>query len=318
MSLESRTNVAWSSIRSPHFLPALIALAMAAVLPSAQAQAAPTVDDPDSIRMTGVGFAGPESVLHHEVADVYLVSNINGGPTEVDDNGFISRISPDGELLELTWIDGEDRNVELDAPKGMAVSGAVLFVADIAKVRMFDVETGEQLGSIEVSGASFLNDVVAAPGGGVYVTDTGVGPDFQPTGGAAVYHLNDDGEVHEILASVDLGAPNGVATMGPGRLVIVTFSDPGRIIRTDDGEVIETQELTAGSLDGVVALPGGDLLLSSWTARAVLRLESDGSATPVVEGLESPADIGFDSVRRTILIPLLNSNEVMFVDLPAA
>ena len=33
-----------------------------------------------SITVANVGFATPESVLHDEVADVYLVSNINGTP----------------------------------------------------------------------------------------------------------------------------------------------------------------------------------------------------------------------------------------------
>ena len=46
-----------------------------------------------------VGFATPESVLHDEAADVYLVSNINGEPLEEDGNGFISRLSPDGDVF---------------------------------------------------------------------------------------------------------------------------------------------------------------------------------------------------------------------------
>src|SRR5687768_8785949 len=35
-----------------------------------------------------VGFQTPESVLHDPSSDTYLVSNINGGPVDVDDNGF--------------------------------------------------------------------------------------------------------------------------------------------------------------------------------------------------------------------------------------
>ena len=36
------------------------------------------------------------------------VSNRNGGPGDMDDNGFISRVSPDGRVLDLKWIDGTD------------------------------------------------------------------------------------------------------------------------------------------------------------------------------------------------------------------
>jgi hypothetical protein len=56
------------------------------------------------IRVADVGLSTPESVLHDAVADVYLVSNINGSPLGKDGNGFISRLAPDGSLLELKWI----------------------------------------------------------------------------------------------------------------------------------------------------------------------------------------------------------------------
>ena len=59
----------------------------------------------------------PESALHDPEADVYLVSNINGGPGDRDDNGFISRVSPDGQVLDLKWIDGADPGVTLHAPR---------------------------------------------------------------------------------------------------------------------------------------------------------------------------------------------------------
>jgi hypothetical protein len=51
-------------------------------------------------------FRRPESVEYYAAEDVYLVTNINGSPDLADDNGFISKISPEGELLELKWLDG--------------------------------------------------------------------------------------------------------------------------------------------------------------------------------------------------------------------
>src|SRR5881628_1422310 len=49
------------------------------------------------------GFLTPESVLHDPVQDIYLVSNINGGPTTKDNNGFISRVRPDGAVENLKF-----------------------------------------------------------------------------------------------------------------------------------------------------------------------------------------------------------------------
>src|SRR5262245_50674756 len=59
------------------------------------------------------GFSTPESVIHDADADVYLVSNINGGAVEADDNGFISRVSPEeNKITELKWIDGSAADVK--------------------------------------------------------------------------------------------------------------------------------------------------------------------------------------------------------------
>ena len=71
----------------------------------------------DAVLVDDVGFSTPESVLHDPTADVYLVSNIVGNPAEVDGDGFISRLSPSGEVLELRWIDGASDAVTLHAPR---------------------------------------------------------------------------------------------------------------------------------------------------------------------------------------------------------
>ena len=104
----------------------------------------------------------PESALHDPEADVYLVSNINGGPGDRDDNGFISRVSPDGQVLDLKWIDGADPGVTLHAPKGSAVYGDRFYVADIDVVRRFDRTSGAPLGAWAVPNAGFLNDVAVS------------------------------------------------------------------------------------------------------------------------------------------------------------
>jgi hypothetical protein len=129
---------------------------------------------PSVIRIADVGFATPESVLHDTGADVYLVSNVNGAPTEKDGNGFISRVSPDGQVLDLKWIDGTAAGVTLNAPKGLAIDGGRLYVADIDCIRIFDESTGAPAGEVCVEGASFLNDVGTARGGGVLFTDSGL------------------------------------------------------------------------------------------------------------------------------------------------
>src|SRR5690606_27467662 len=76
----------------------------------------------------------------------------------------------------VPFINGADDDITLNAPKGMALVGDTLWVADIDAVRAFDVNTGNQLASIELASqrATFLNDAVAGPDGTVYITDSGI------------------------------------------------------------------------------------------------------------------------------------------------
>ena len=257
------------------------------------------------------GFATPESVLYDADADVYLVSNINGTPHDADDNGYIAKVSPEGKVTEGKWIDGAKDNVKLDAPKGMAIVNGILYVSDISVVRKFDVKTGEPKGEIKVDGATFLNDVAAAPDGGVYVTDSGLDPKFASTGTDAVYLIGKDDKVKALIKDKGLSGPNGITAGDKGVVWVVTFGS-GEIYAVDaKGKKAAGQKLPKGQNDGVVALAGGDLLVSSWEGSAIYRGKPGGEWKPVVENVKSPADIGYDTKRHRILIPSFEGNTVI-------
>ena len=74
------------------------------------------------------GLNEPESVIFDKNSDTIYISNINGDPLKLDKNGYISKISVNGQILDKKWITG------LDAPKGMAISNGHLFVADLNKI----------------------------------------------------------------------------------------------------------------------------------------------------------------------------------------
>jgi sugar lactone lactonase YvrE len=281
----------------------LIALPLLAV---PQGSAGPSL--PPAITVSG--FQTPESVLYAATDDVYLVSNINGNPTGTDDNGFISRVGPDGRILSLKWIDGASAGVTLNAPKGLAISGDTLYVTDITVVRMFDRRTGAPKGSITVPGSTFMNDAAAAPDGTVYVTDSGLKPDFSPSGTDAVYRLR-NGALSTVAKGTHLKGPNGVAVLPNGRLVVVSFSATGEMYElTADGQQVQVQRLPQGQLDGVVVLQGQVLLVSSWAASAIYRV-TGSHAEVLVSNVPSPADIGYDSRRDRVLIPLFQQNQVV-------
>jgi hypothetical protein len=281
------------------------------------AAAAPT--DAGSIVMAGVGFSTPESVLHDTEADVYLVSNINGTPLDKDGNGFISRLTPDGEVTELKWIDGEREDVTLSAPKGMAILDGTLFVSDIDCVRMFDATSGEPSGDICVEGATFLNDIAAGPNGELFVTDSGfevAEGGFVPSGSAAIHRMAPDGRQAPIAQGDGLTGANGLA-VGPRGLFMVSFAS-GQVfhVNVDTGELTALTSESERQLDGIEFTADGGFMFSSWGDRAVYKVGADGMQSVVVADVQAPADIGYDVGRNRVLVPLFVDNEVWLVDLP--
>src|SRR3989454_1970347 len=172
----------------------------------------------------------PESVLHDTVQDIYFVSNIHGSPTAKDNNGFISRVKPDGAVENLKFIEGGRTGITLNAPKGLALAGATLWVADIDAVRAFNAKTGAPIDSVSLSklGAVFLNDIVVGLSGALYITDTGirfddVGNVLHP-GPDRVFRVGPDRAVTQAIRGDTLGRPNGIAVDPVGkRFIIVEF-----------------------------------------------------------------------------------------------
>jgi len=283
--------------------------------PAAEPAKPPAPPAPTPVVTYSEGISTPESVLYDAVNDRYLVSNINGKPLEADNNGFISELSPDGKITKLKFIAGGENKVKLDAPKGSGIYQGVLYVADITVVRKFDLKTGAPKGDIPIPGATFLNDITVAPDGRIFVTDSGWkagAKGFEGTGTDAVYVIH-KGKVTAIAKSPELAQPNGALVTEKG--LLVGAGDKGEIYRLDDKGA--RQDITAvpdGGLDGIAAA-GDKLLVSSWKSSTVYRGTLGGTFEPVLWGLSSPADIGFDSKRSRILVPRFLDSLVQVYDL---
>ena len=304
----------------------LLALACRAKPESAPAQATPAptaAAGPAAaaapIVVKDVGFQTPECVLHDDESDVYLVSNINGPETAADGNGFISRLDPQGRVLDLKWIDGSKPGQTLDAPKGMALSGQLLYVADITSVRMFDRKTGKGMGKVAISGATFLNDLSAAPDGSVWASDSGLSPgkkDLEPSGTDAIYRIA-NGKAERIAKDKSLGLPNGLLADADGTWV-VTFGS-GELYRiTRAGKRESVQKLESGQLDGVSRASDGSFLVSSWERNAILRGHPGGAFTAAIDGVVSPADFAYDAKGNRVWIPLFTKDAIEIRTVPPA
>lgn len=265
------------------------------------------------------GMASPEAAIHDPVDDVYLISNINGGPHELDDNGYILRMSPDGTVLAERWIDGRRPDVTLHAPRGMAIHGNTLYVVDADAVRLFDRSSGRALSSWPIPDPKFPNDLRVADDGSVYVTDTGIHLDGRgptPAGTPTIWKFSPAGVPTPFAQGDELAGPNGIV-LTPEGPIVAAFSGV-EVYRWKDGAKQVIAKLPDSQLDGLVQLPDGALLVTSWTGRCIYRIEPDGSFEIAFRdtSLVGPASIAYDRSRGRLIIPLVLSNQVRIEPYP--
>jgi hypothetical protein len=289
---------------------------------SAAAAAPADAGAPAQARKIGTvkDLQNPESARWDAEQGVWFVSNVNGGPSDKDNNGYISRLKPDGSVDSLKFIAAGRHKVTLNGPKGMAIVGDTLWVADIDAVRGFNRKTGAPVASIPVPGAKFLNDVTAAPDG-IYITDSGVhigaggsmthpGPDrvFMIAGRKVSTALTFKGQV----------TPNGITwDSTASRFVIVPMGDSTIVSWAPGDSAPQPLAKAPPMMDGVEALGGGRYLVTSW-ADSSLNLVAGGTVTRLAAGIAAPADIGFDRATGMVVVPQLTENTLELLDVGSA
>jgi len=266
------------------------------------------------------GLSHPESARYDPELDLWFVSNINGDPAAKDNNGFITRIKSDGSGEVLRFVQGGRNGLRLNGPKGLAIVGDTLWVADIDAVRGFNRRTGAQVANVSFSGrAKFLNDIAAGPDG-IYITDTGIGVDksgqFQHTGPDRIFRIDSTRKSSLALESDSLQGPNGITWDSAGhRFVIVPFFGSTPLAWAPGDPAPKRIGTGPGQEDGVEEIAPGRLLITSWADSSLFAL-ADGHATRVAGSLPSPADIGWDPGRHQVAIPLLLQDRVEIWDVP--
>jgi len=279
------------------------------------AESAPvSVNSSSVVTIANAGFSSPENIVYDAQDNVYLVANINGGARARDANGFISKVAPDGKVIALKWIDGSHASTRLDGPKGLAIHGDTLAVADVGAVRFFDRRSGASLGVRTLPG-QLMNDVAFASDGSVYVTDTG--PDAGKPGTAdhdAIYRLYHDGRTVTVARSPSLSGPDGVVVSDDG-IMYATFkgNNVAAISKSGARRVVAT--LPGKQVDGLRRLSDGSCIVTSWGAKTVYRMQPNGTLRPVLTGVTSPAGVAYDTKNGKLAITSMQDNKLYLLSL---
>ena len=252
------------------------------------------------------GFKNPESVIYDEKNHVLYLSNVNGSAVEKDGNGFISKVSPGGRVLELEWVSG------LNAPKGLAVYNNKLYTADIDALVEIDIPTAMITNIYRVDDARFLNDVTVDQDGKVFVSDMMMNR----------IHCLENGKFNIWLESPELENPNGLLVEGdsiilgswgvmkdgfatdiPGHLKSISLDD--KVVKSiGDGQPV-------GNLDGVESDQHGNYYVTDWMAGKLLHIDNNGNFKVLLSLEQGMADHEFITGETLFLIPMMKSNKLL-------
>jgi hypothetical protein len=256
------------------------------------------------------GFIQPEAVRYDPDQDVYFVNSWgNGDPGAKDNNGFISRMTPDGTIERLRFIAGGTGGASLHAPRGMTIVGDTLWVVDADAVRAFNRRTGVPLATVDFSAfkLGFLNDIAAGPDA-LYLTDTGTNRIYRIKGGRVTLALEDSA----------LGGPNGITWDARNRRFIVVPYGGESVIKawTAGSKTLSEVGRSGGAMfDGVEVLPGDRVLVASQKDSS-LHLFTGGTGRPIIRTGGAPADIAVDTKRNRVAVPFVDRNLVEIWQLP--
>jgi sugar lactone lactonase YvrE len=270
----------------------------------------------------------PESAYFDHDSNSVFIANINGNVTAKDGNGYISKLTPDGRMVKAQWVTG------LNGPKGMRSVNGVLWVADIDEVVGIDIFREKVVERVKVEGATFLNDLAAAPDGTIYTTDS--------TGGR-VYMVR-SGKSSVFVEGGDLRQPNGILVDGQ-KLIVGTIGagggrgrgagaggapaagqapgaaqapQPGGKLLVFDRTTKQQSELTkepVGGIDGIERDGNGGYLVSDVLGSRLFYVRPDGTTRDLVKFEAAGADIGYVGWKRQVVVPFLFGNSVSGYDL---
>jgi len=247
----------------------------------------------------------PESVVHDNSKKVIYVANINtpaNGSNWADNAGFISKLSESGEITEAQWVTG------LKAPKGMAINGNSLYVADLNTVVEIDTVSGTISNVFAApDGTNNLNDLAYDNTKNViYVSDSSDKQIFEVST-AGVFSLFYDKETENNPNPYQ----NGLYVDGK-RLIMNGQSGVVKSINTETKVVELIYSGLDTSLDGIWKYKDIGYFVSDWVGKIYFVSNSGVEKVLLTTAPTYSADISYSSELNLILVPDFNDRIVAY------
>src|SRR5215217_2407247 len=222
--------------------------------------------------------------------DAIYVSIIDGQPWEADGKGGIGKVGKDGKIINADWVTG------LSAPKGMAIIGDLLYVADIKDIVAISISKGKIDHKITVSEAGGFNDVTADKNGVVWVTDSQKGAIYKVQGKTAA------------LFMADLRGINGIKAIDD-KLYVLTGKEMFVTDATKNKTTIVALEQGG---DGIEPVGNGDFIVTAWAGYMYYVNTDKGTKDLLLDTHDkaNTADIGFDPATKIIYVPTFSGNSI--------
>ena len=255
-------------------------------------------------------FTFPESVGCDVAEGVLYVSQFGGKelkPAEKDGLGYISKVSPDGKVLEQKAFP-----VTMNKPKGIWIAGTRLWVTDIDGVWIFDTRS-KRGRKIDLPGVQFANDPAVA-GNVLYVSDNRSDQLFRVEP-ADFLEASVQPKVSVAWSKRGIN-PNGLWPARDGSLIVVGFMGPdqprGIHAMGRDGALTAWAQ-PIGRLDGVYETRDGSLLVTDWGTGSLFQWSRERGIEHLARNFKGPAD--FCVMGDTVYVPDLPGSEVRAIRL---
>jgi len=237
-----------------------------------------------------------ESVIYDWKRDILYVTNLNMEPRLKDGNGFISRLSTDGKIIDLKWITG------MHAPKGTAVVGDTLYAADIDELIVVDINKGEIARKVPVQGAGMLNDITSDSNGNLYITDSDANKILKYSNGIMTEWL-----------TTGLNLPNGLLAEND-RLLLASMGSMDMVAFDLNSKSVTKLADSLGAADGISYTGVKNYyIVTDWNGE-IFMVNPDKTRTSLLKPKDqqvNTADCEYIAEKSLLLVPTFFKNGVI-------